>query len=62
MNVCSDVTRHPIATPDHLELPTVLAWQEASRDQDFRITAITRAEMVYGVAILPVLEYYLTKS
>jgi len=42
-----------IATPDHPDLPMVLAWQQASRDQDFRITAITRAEMAYGVAILP---------
>ena len=42
-----------IATPGHPDLATVLAWQQGSRDQDFRVTAITRAEMAYGVAILP---------
>jgi len=42
-----------VATPGHADLPAVLAWQQSSPDQDFRITAITRAEMAYGVAILP---------
>jgi predicted nucleic acid-binding protein len=37
----------------HPDLPIVTAWMESLSDTDVRITAITRAEMRYGIAILP---------
>jgi len=42
-----------LISPSHRDLATILAWQRASADQDMRITAITRAEIMFGVAILP---------
>ena len=42
-----------LMTPDHPDLATVEAWQRASSDRDIRLSAITLAEVAYGVAILP---------
>jgi len=42
-----------ISVRDHLDLPLVDAWRRASLDQDIRVTAISRAEIEYGIAILP---------
>jgi len=42
-----------ILLPNHPDLARILGWQESSIDKDFRISAITRAEIAYGVAILP---------
>jgi len=42
-----------ILSPHHPDLPTITAWQSRCPDQDFRITAVTRAELSYGIALLP---------
>ncbi|MCL2783676.1 MAG: VapC toxin family PIN domain ribonuclease [Propionibacteriaceae bacterium] len=42
-----------LLTPHHSDLPVIISWQQGSADQDFRITAVTRAEIAYGIAILP---------
>lgn len=42
-----------LAASNHHDLPIVLAWQKASSDQDIRLSAITRAEMAFGIALLP---------
>ena len=42
-----------ILDPEHGDLPGIIEWQKASGDRDFRITAVTRAEIAYGIAILP---------
>ncbi|MCL2471945.1 MAG: PIN domain-containing protein, partial [Propionibacteriaceae bacterium] len=42
-----------VLLPDHPDLPIILGWQRTITDQDIRITAITRAEIVFGVARLP---------
>ena len=39
--------------PEHPDIPIIEAWQQASHDQDFRLTTVTLAEIAYGVAILP---------
>jgi len=38
---------------DHPDLPIISQWQQGSADTDFRISAVTRAEIAYGVALLP---------
>jgi len=38
---------------DHPDQPLIDAWRRASLDQDIRVTAISRAEIDYGIAILP---------
>ena len=40
-------------TPTHPDLPIVSAWRQTSRDQNIRTTAISRAEIAYGIAMLP---------
>lgn len=42
-----------ILTPDHRDFPLIDAWRHGSPDQDIQITAITRAEISYGIALLP---------
>jgi predicted nucleic acid-binding protein len=42
-----------LLSPAHPDLAAVEAWREASGDQDFRLAAVTRAEIAYGVAVLP---------
>ena len=42
-----------LARPDHPDLPIINAWRQASLDRKFRVTAISRAEIAYGIAILP---------
>ncbi len=42
-----------LLSPDHGDFPHLSTWQESCSDQEFRISAVTRAEISYGVAILP---------
>ncbi|MDR1799246.1 MAG: PIN domain-containing protein [Bifidobacteriaceae bacterium] len=39
--------------PGHADLPIVATWLATSTDTDIWITAITRAELLHGMAILP---------
>jgi len=43
-----------LLTPHHLDAELVQTWCQTCSDQVFRITAITWAEIEYGIAILPV--------
>jgi len=42
-----------LLSPNHPDLPLILSWQQTMSDTDFRVTAVTRAEIAYGVAIMP---------
>ncbi|MDR1823902.1 MAG: PIN domain-containing protein [Bifidobacteriaceae bacterium] len=42
-----------LVRPGHADLPVVASWLANSTDTDIWITAITRAELLYGIAILP---------
>jgi predicted nucleic acid-binding protein len=42
-----------LVTPDHPDLDIVQAWQRTSVDQDFRLNAVSLAEIAFGIAILP---------
>jgi predicted nucleic acid-binding protein len=37
----------------HPDLATITAWRDTLADRDVRITAITRAEIAQGIAVLP---------
>jgi predicted nucleic acid-binding protein len=42
-----------LVAPDHTDHPLIADWLEELTDQDVWLTAVTRAEVAYGVAILP---------
>ena len=39
--------------PEHIDMPIIDSWMEDNPNQVSRVTAISRAEITYGVAILP---------
>ncbi|MDR1851621.1 MAG: PIN domain-containing protein [Propionibacteriaceae bacterium] len=39
--------------PSHPDLGIVEKWMSGSPDQDVRVTVVTRAEILYGIEILP---------
>jgi len=42
-----------IYAPNHPDLPIIDAWWQSCVDRNIRVTSITRAEIAYGIAILP---------
>ena len=42
-----------IYAPNHPDLPIIEAWKQNCPDHDVRVSSISRAEISYGIAILP---------
>ena len=39
--------------PEHIDMPIIDSWMESNPYQVSKVTAISRAEITYGIAILP---------